>query len=325
MKSPIRILAMVAVLQLILVGVAYMGSSDLTPAQSGSSLLNFDTATVDSIMIEDSDHNATALNKHDGWKTAGKFPANGEKIDMLLQRLHGLKHGLAIASATTSLPRFKVAEHDFERHLTLKKGDKVLAELYLGKGAGARQSYVRNAQDHAVYSVALGSYELPVTVDAWQDKSLLQISSNLVTALKIGDVELTKQVTKPTATDHQKATSVWGSAQLPANQQVNQKAVANVLAGLQNLRFSKVLGKTATATDGMDHPVLEFDVSYQSKKRHYRFGKRKNEYVLHVSDRDEYFLMNTTTVKALQNQMGRKAWFVDKAVEKVVTEPAKKQ
>jgi len=321
MQRIIRILAIVAVVQIALVAVAYMGGNELQASQSNVTLLSFQPDSVDTVTIYGPDKQAVKLHKHHGWKTDSGFPADTGKIDQILQRLSSLKHGLAVATSPSAWARFKLAKDDFERHIVLSKGDKVVAELYLGNGAGARQSYARNSHDQAAYSVALGSYDLPLDESQWQDKTLLQITGDQVSGLDIADVAIVKTSSgqnsagnKDSATKQHK--QVWHAVSTPAGKQLDQHAVQQALHLLATLRFEKVLGKQPP--DGFDlaHPILTVAVHRQKKLRQYRFAKANSgdKYLLKVSDRPEYFAVSSYTFKEWQKQMAANTLFVDAPV-----------
>ena len=306
MKSIIRILAIVAVVQLVLVAVAYTGGSRLPAAQAGAVLLSFAPAEIDSIRIEGPNKQAVTLHKGDSWKTAAGFPADSGKVSQILQRLSELKHGLAVATSASSLARFKLSDDGFERHLVLSKAGKVVAELYLGKGAGARQSYARDGEHQAVYSVSLGSYELPLDESQWQNKGLLQISSDQVNELELAGIVLTRS-------GNGDKKSVWRASPMPAGKQLDQHAVEQALHLLATLRFDKVLGKQPPADFDVTHPILTVSVRTPDIKRQYRFAaaKQGDRYLLKVSDRDEYFAVSSFLLKQWQQQMKQDILFVD--------------
>ena len=305
MKSIIRILAIAAVVQLVLVAVAYTGGSRLPAAQAGAVLLSFAPAEIDSIRIDGPNKQAVTLHKGDSWKTAAGFPADSGKVSGMLQRLSELKHGLAVATSASSLARFKLSDDDFERHVVLSKAGKVVAELYLGKGAGARQSYARDGEHQAVYSVSLGSYELPLDESQWQDKGLLQISADQVNELELAGIVLSRS-----KGDNK---SLWRASPMPAGKQLDQHAVEQALHLLATLRFDKVLGKQPPAGFDVAHPILTVSVRTPDIKRQYRFAaaKQGDRYLLQVSDRDEYFAVSSFLLKQWQQQMKQDILFVD--------------
>jgi len=305
MKQIIRVLAVAAVIQMGLVGIAYMGGDELQASQNTVALLDVKPDAVDSITIYGQDKKSVTLRQKDGWKTESGFPADGEKISQLLHKLAGMKHGLPVATSPSAWSRFKLGKDDFERHLILARAGKTVAELYLGKGAGVRQSYVRSGDDQAAYSVALGSYELPLDESQWQDKTLLQIGSDKINALDLDGVRLVKS-----SDGKQK---IWHAAPMPAGKQLDQGAVKQLLHLLASLRFDKVLGKQPPSGFDLDHPVLTVTVHRQGNPRGYHFAKsnKDEKYLLRVSDRPEYFAVSSYTLKEWQKQMKRDVLLVD--------------
>ncbi len=323
MQKIIRILAVTAAIQIALVAAAYIGGSDLESTSVSSAMLTFQPQDVDRIVIAGaSGAEQITLEKEDGWHTADGFPADRQRIERLLQKLSGLKHGLAVATSASALSRFKVDEQAFERHVTLSKGDGVIGDLYLGGGAGVRQSYGRAASQKAVYAVTLGSYELPLEQSDWQDKTLLQVSSSAVTSLSAEGVTLFRGM----ETDQKDV--AWTSRQTPAGKQVDQDAVARALKLLQTLRFSKASGSQAPSGYDLEHAAMVLNIRYPGKQRQYSFFRANNEGdidLLKVSDRNEYFQMDESTVKQWQEQMKPAAWFVDRPAtepkDQVPTDP----
>jgi len=318
MKKTIRILAIVAAVQLALIGITYVGVGESGTQKGSVNLLTFNVADIDTIVIAGQSQKGVTLKKGKAWHTGDGFPADSQRIITLLQRLQDMKHGLAIATSASALTRFKVDEKIFERHLLLRKGDTVLADLYLGNGAGVRHSYVRIAQAHTVYSVPLGSYDLQLQAADWQDKTVLQINSTDITAVSVRGITLTKQISttqKSTANSTkavQKTDVTWVSSQLPAGKQVDQDAVTHALKLLQSLRFSNVIGTVLPSDVDLTKADLDMNISYQGKQRQYHFVKQAKDYVLKVSDRPEYFRLNGYTAKELVKQMNPETWFVEK-------------
>ncbi|HPE59213.1 MAG TPA: DUF4340 domain-containing protein, partial [Thiolinea sp.] len=310
MKIRIGILAVLALLQLGLVAYTHLNGPQVASTSPTGRLLTFDRAQVDGLVIrggaaageQASGSNTVSLLRKDGqWQTADGFPASQGKVDSLLDKLSALQHGLAVGVSEDALRRFKVSGEDFERHVVLKKGDTELAGLYLGSGAGARQSHVRLPGTGAVYTADIGSYDVPDTEADWQDKEVLQVPDAQVKALKLAGLTLVKEAG---GTDQDAAASravLWQADPLPDGKLVNQAAVNDNLSSLLNLRFTQVLGKEAKAEYGLDQPVLTLTLEREGGSREYTFSKlsTSDNYVLKVSDREEYFEVPAYVVTTL--------------------------
>lgn len=307
MKAGIILLVALAVLQ---VGLAVYTHSDNEAQVASESvngvLLTFDKAEVDRLHIQGGAA-AVELQKVAGqWQTAGGFPANQTKVSGLLDKLAGLKHGLPVGVSEAALERFKVAIDDFESRVQLKQGDEVLADLYLGSGAGARQSHVRRQADSVVYTTDIGSYDAPTDPAEWLDKTVLQLDEKTLTAVELKELKLTK------VSKSKDSAPVWQAESVPEGKLLNQAGVNDGLQPLWNLRFTALLGKEAKAEYGLDDPALTLKLTYEGGEREYRFGKMAegDDYVLKVSDRDEYFRVAGYSVKPLLEKNTQAAWLM---------------
>ncbi len=302
MKQIIRMLGLAALAQLALAVLIWSGQHDLAGAGGRDQLLKFDAAAVDRIDIVGPKLQHIRLQKRDGWQVGDAFPADAARIDGLLRRLAGLQHGVAVALSVSAPARFHVADDQFERHLTLRAGDRVLADLYIGSGAGARQSYVRSADSQAVYRATIGEYEWPLSIEAWQDNRVLQLQRESIREISVNGVTLRRNSGKDAA-------DAWLSSDAPAGKQLDQANIGKLLNLLQSLRLNRMLGTEPPA--GFDHtPALQFDVRYDDgasgvRTRRYRFVKQRDgdEYLLKVSDRPEYVTISSYSVKALQQRL----------------------
>lgn len=133
--------------------------------------------------------------KGDTWLLSSGFPADTKKVEGLLGKLEGLKHGLPVARSDKALSRFKVATNDYSRYLQLQfqAGVHGNVELYMGTGAGARQSHVSNGKQEAVYTATIASYDLPATEDSWQDKDILQLDIAAISAIEVDGFRLYRE------------------------------------------------------------------------------------------------------------------------------------
>ncbi|MEZ5450753.1 MAG: DUF4340 domain-containing protein, partial [Thiolinea sp.] len=244
MKTAIMILAVVAALQLVAAVALQLDSPQLATSSPQQNLLNFETGQVDSLSIRSSE--AAVVLKRNGsgaqaaWLTQDGFPVDHAKLTQLLETLQGLKSGLAVATTDDAAGRFKVADDEFERHVELQQDGKTLADFYIGSGAGARRSHLRLAGSPAIYSVNVGSYDVPATAADWQDKAVLQLKADSLKTLQLGELQLQRD-------------EAWtATAGLPAGRLLNPKAVDEALAPLLSLRFAEVLGKDEQASYGLE-------------------------------------------------------------------------
>jgi len=313
MTKILKILAVAAIAQLVLIAFSVSSGPQLQTQGSSGQLLSFHKRDIDRIIIEDNNGKQIELAKTDQqWQTTDAFPADAHKLDALLDKLGTLKIGLPVATSKTALKRFKLTEDDFERHIKLKKADATQAELYIGSGAGARQSHVRRSDQQLVYTVAIGNYDLPVKSADWQDKNLLNFDKDKVTSITLDGVTVNRD--KP-STSGKSNSPHWQADGLKPGQVLDQSAIDAALTQLSNLHFSKVLGKETKPEYGMDNPALTISVDRQQGKRQYQFGQLKGmqDYALKISDRDEYFKITAGAATALINKFSMNKWLIEKS------------
>jgi hypothetical protein len=312
MNKLIRILAGLAIVQLVFVVFTNMGGHSLAGQAPNQPLLSFDKKQVDTLIIKGEKNAELKLSKKEGkWQTEEGFPANQEKVESLIGKMYEMKHGLPVANSDTAIKRFKVANDQFERYISLQKGDQKLAALYVGSGAGARQTHVRSDEDVTVYTGLLGIYDAPDSIGDWQDKNVLQFNKVDVSSIKLDDRVFQRVETK----DKESKATQWQSANIPKGKRLDQKAINDGLSSLANLTFNKVLGKESKSEYGMDKPVLKLHLMFKEGEREYLLGQLedKDDYVLKVSDRPEYFQLGSSVTKSIVDST--KSWLTNEVKE----------
>ena len=310
MKRIITLLVIVAVAQLLLIAASWQGSEQLQGQADTSTLLSFNKAEVDQIHIYGDDGEVVLEKKEGKWLTSPSFPANQDRVDTLLDKLAGLEYGLPVATSSSALTRFKVAADQFERLVRLQKGDQVIAELYLGAGAGARQSYGRSGDQQAVYPVAMGSYEAPCKVEDWQDRDILQLEKDSITAIELDGLTVTRN-TEAQDDESRK----WVVESGTDGKILDQHSVEESVKTVASLRFAQVLGRENKPEYGLDAPLLTFSLVYGDSRREYKLGivQEADEYILKVSDRDEYFQLAGFAGKSVVEEINKEKWLQDES------------
>lgn len=298
MRRIIGIFSVLAIIQVVLVVMTWTTGSQLKSYTKGSNLLSFEITQVDSLLVKDNENEVQLKKKGDKWVLADGFPADKTKVDVLLKKLSGLKCGLPVATSDQALSRFKVAENSFTRYLRLQNGGSTVAELYLGTGAGARQSHVRNGEQSAVFTASLGSYDLPVKPEPWQDKKVLQFDRKDISSMELNDVKLQR---KPAADEEKQTSPLWQGEFLPQDTTINQQMVSEILTKFATLRFTKILGNSEKPEYGLSDPLLTAKFTLSNGDRSYKLGKIKDSenYCLKASNRGEFFQLTASFAKEL--------------------------
>jgi len=308
MQKTIGMLAVLLAAQLLLaVGMSFTGPN-LAAHREDTPLLAPGEGAVDRLVIEDSDQGQIVLAREgDGWvlPATGNFPADKHKVDHLLERLKGLQRGLAVATTPGAQKRFKVSDDNFERRVTLARGDTNLATLYFGTSPGMHRVHARTSDDTAVYAVDFATYEVPVKAMDWEDKTVLRIPRNDIGKITLAELTLTRQPDKAAPPDDdtgKPGQTTWSGTGL-ADGEVLKQADADAFAQqLADLLVDSVLGTEMKPEYGLEKPALVLGVQRTDGTTvEYRLGKREadNDYVIKASSRPEYFRLPGFTGDAL--------------------------
>ncbi|HHH48377.1 MAG TPA: DUF4340 domain-containing protein [Gammaproteobacteria bacterium] len=298
MQKTLRFLAILLAAQLLLALGLNLGGPRLAAHPGDAPLLDLAGRAVDRITLEGGEGKSLSLSKtSDGWVLPAQddFPADADKVTRLLERLQGLRHGLPVATSSSALKRFKVAEDDFERRIRLAAGDDIVATLYVGTSPGVRRGHLRRDGDDAVYALEFASYDVPLKREDWEDKAILALPREEIATIQVADLTLRPQ-----------GDTGWAAQGLADNEALDIEAAGELADKLAELRIGAVLGREKQADYALDKPVLQLTVTRKGGESiDYQLGKRDHDYVLKASSREEYFRLPGYTGDALVEAAGR--------------------
>jgi hypothetical protein len=324
MRRAIIPLAAVLGLQLILAAVLLTRRDPLAATGSDTPLIPAAAVNAaDQLIIEGkpaapgaaNDSARVALLKRDGaWVLPEAFnaPADGSRVNALLDRLAALKRGLPVASSEAALRRFKVVDADFERKLVLSAGGKPISTVYLGRSPGARKSDARTEKDHAVYAVDLPTYELPTDPSAWLKPDLLRLEVDKLAELDVSSAAQDKvRLLRQKAADGQQGG--WTDPTLTADKQIDPAHAEALARDLAQVHVEAVLGTQPKPEWQQDHPLLTLKL--QDDKAHsidWTLSKPSSGdyYVLKSTEHPWYFSISAALGKQIIDASGRDALIV---------------
>ena len=175
MKDKLGLLGAVLVVQLLVVAALVIDDA-LGSAQTAPTLLSFDPDEVVKFNVSTLEDSVQLLKGEQGWHLDDDLPADDAKVGEVLDKLANVSAPWPVATSSDSAERFEVTEANFQRRLVLESADDTLADLMLGTSPGYRRVHVRAEGEDEVYSVDFSNYEVPVDIDQWLDKTLLQAS-----------------------------------------------------------------------------------------------------------------------------------------------------
>jgi hypothetical protein len=246
---------------------------------------------VTEIDLRDGDGGTVRLLRQEGgWRLPDHhgFPAAGFRVDALLDRLAGLRPGLAVATSAEAAVRFRVAADGFERRIRLLAGSGELAVLYLGDAAGPRRTYARAGGDEAIYPIEFTGFEAGTAAGEWTDKGYLDREVAGLMSVTLGELRL------------QRVGDDWQLADLAEGELPDTGAAGDLVRRLTGLTFMAVQGRKPVVPAGTTR--LQVQLRYADGTQvDYRFidPGQAGDPLLWVSDRDHVLRIASYTVDPL--------------------------
>ncbi|GAB6042958.1 DUF4340 domain-containing protein [Endothiovibrio diazotrophicus] len=334
MNNTMKLLAVVLAAQLLLALAVGTEGPGLAVNGERVPLVAAAKEKVDHLILEGPDQAKVELvRKGDGWQlpAVDGFPADGGRVDQLLDRLIALKGGSAVATSDGARERFRVDDQNFERRITLRHGDEALATLYLGTSPGMHLVHARSGENDAIYAVKLATYDVPVKRAAWEKKDLLGMSRKEIVAIGVDGLSIERAAPPAAAGDKEDAGKQEASPApgwiLKGGEGSLDVAAADKLAGLlADLRIDEALGREVKPEYGLEKPRLAFTVTrHDGEVLSYALGSdpQGKRYTLKRSDRPEYFRVAGYVAEPLIAAAGRDALLGIEAASKAATGEAK--
>jgi hypothetical protein len=195
MKKGLFICSLLVVVQLVVTMLVYQRAWQEDRTVQTGPLLTMEVATVQVLELEDRDGRSLVVQQElGGWflPALAGLPADGPRIQRLLERIGTIQRGWPEATTAEAALRFRVADDQFERKLTLHGKDGTREVWYFGVSSGLRRLYFRVDGDQEIYSLQVPAHELEVLADAWIDASLLHIEADQVERVELPGLTLVR-------------------------------------------------------------------------------------------------------------------------------------
>ncbi len=293
MKKWIFLLCGVLVAQLVFAVIVYVSGEEYGAFEADEKLLVFDVAAVDRIQIEDGSNSVVLIKQVEKWVLPEQddFSADQHNVLQLLDNLAAMKRGWPVATTHSASRRFKVAEDEFERKLTLLANNETLGQLVIGNSPGLRKVHVRNADDDEVFAVAFNTWEAGANLDDWIDKNILAFSAEDLLQIEMSDIVL------------QREDGELRLADLAGEEEINRQEIQILVNSLSGLRVDTLLDEGDKPENLSDEADFAFKVTLDPDQTlTYHFFKLNEEpyYLLKRSDLDDYFKIAEFHVNAIK-------------------------
>jgi hypothetical protein len=314
MKKWISILAGLLVAQLVLAVAVNLNEQDYGAFEANEKLLAFEKQKIDRLLIEDGKASVTLKRSADRWvlPDEGDYPVAQNSVDTLLDKLAGLEKGWPVATTSSASRRFKVAEDEYERRLTLYAGDDVVARLFIGTSPGFRKVHLRPDDEEAVFAAEFNEWEMDAQADGWIDKDLLKLDEAQLEQVEIAG--------KLTLKNQQGDLQLTG---LQAQESTNVDEVRALVNKLTGLRIQSLKDEEESVKYKQQDPDLDIVVTLKDGMQlSYRFYKADDNthYTLKRSDKNRYFEVASYSVDPLNEVSREKLVVVNESQQEAASE-----
>ena len=148
--------------------------------------LSFAADAVDSITVSDDESSVTLAKADDAWTLADGLPADGGKVDRVLEKLAGAAGGWPVATSESAMARFEVTEDAHQLRVLVEADGDTLADVYLGTSPTFQKVHARHAAGGPAYAIDFSNYEAGTKASDWLRKSLLQPDGALQSVERVG-------------------------------------------------------------------------------------------------------------------------------------------
>lgn len=256
-----RILAIILVVQIVLTAVVFWPRTPVQ-AESGPLFPGLETADIIKLTLADNnDNQVTLLRQGDGWVLAdsGDYPANGSRIEPVLDKITALQTGRLVTQNATSHKRLQVAGDDFMRRVEMELQDGSVQTLYVGSSASAGATHVRRAgQDETYLAADLASWELGATAQNWIDAGYVSLNREEVTRLVLENSSGSFQFDK-------QPDDTWTMVGLAEGETLNVANFNAILNQAVGLRLAAPLGLEEKVEYGLDEPAATLSITTSSE------------------------------------------------------------
>ncbi len=286
MNKQNQILSLILVIQIALGVVLFWPRTVASEAESGPLFADFKPTEVTSLTIRDGEGNRILLAKEgDEWvlPEAGGYPADGEKITSLLEKVEGVQTNRLVTQTEASHKRLKVAEDDFNRLLEFTPPDGSRHQLLVGSSGGANATHIRADDQSEVYLTGdLNAWEMDVQASAWIDTLYFTLPQTATIALTLENENGTFEF--------EKEGESWLMKGLADEKTFNESSLTTLLNQAISVRMTAPIGTEEQAAFGLDKPEAVVTLKTEEKTYTLRVGAKDddNNYVFSSSESPYY-------------------------------------
>lgn len=293
MKKWIAILGVLLVAQIGLATLFNLRGDPFAAFEPQEKLLSFEPALVTELRIEAADGSVDLKKVKGQWRLPQleNFAADQGKVDKLLEKLARLEKGWPVATTAGAVRRFRVAEEDFERRITLFKDGAQVAQIYFGTSPGFRKVHARSASDNVIVAADFSLIEALARRNDWIDRNALEVPVADIVRVEMPQFTLLYEE------------GAWRLADLKDSETMEEKAADDLVGRLAALQIDGLYPDGEAVKKDQEGQSLSFTlVPGQGEALTYALSRLEDQnYLLTRSDRKERFKVAAWRISPIED------------------------
>ncbi len=276
MKTHIKILGGLVILQLLLVSIIFFTGNDNSKFEP-KTLIDIDFDSIDEIKINDQQAELTLIKKNETWMIdgEGELPIKDAPVSELFEQLSTLKVNWPVAKTSAAAERFEVSEENFQKSIILLSEDKPKTKLFIGTSPGLRKHHLRLNNEGEIYSAEIAQHRISAMRKDWFDRTLLSVKGD-ISAVKTNRFHLL----------HNNET--WQNAD-DSEMELDSTKVDAWTQRFQRLEVSDLVDKTHVEAIIITNPLLTVEIASENGIINFAIYSKDKRYFIKRYDDDRLF------------------------------------
>lgn len=280
--------------QLGLTALLFIGSQgELSEYSSDEKFVGVDSNAFDRFVVASLDRSMEVKKEGSDWILPEAYGAkvSASKVAKITEELLTETRSFPAGSTSAAALQFKVSEDDFERKITLFKGNKELRTVFFGTSPGFKKVHARIAGEEAIYPIKFNTVDILETPMSWYDRTILRFPEQDIVKLTIGEIVLERDEDGPLVLQG-----------LTDGEEVKTEKVEELMRAINEGDFQDIIGLEEKPEYKLESPTAIYTVELSGGEKYtYNFSGplEDNNYVLKTSRYPQLYKVSESVVKEL--------------------------
>jgi hypothetical protein len=260
----------------------------------------------DTLEITQGGHPTVIKKQGDGYQIVKPidYPADKDPAKTAFEAIEKMEFNDIIAAEKSRHKELEVAEDSLR--VAVKKGDKLLADLHIGKTANDETMVRVEGKDEVWAAVKFFRYQLDKDTLGWRDKHIARFEDRDADKIEVDHKTRGRIVMSRPAPTDASALPDWNLVEAAAGiEPFDKRSATDLITGFSTLLANEFVDNAKPEETGLDSPENTITASLRSGKQ-YRLlvGKKKGEDDTYVkmADKPQVFLVKKFTLDQINKR-----------------------